>query len=220
MRALLLLLCLLLPVQAQSWTIFINNRPFNGEKSGGPDKLLLEANTLAASTDVGLKVEGGAVTLKGEPFPSVVQGANILVDVRELAARTGGKYTVNKEMQSVDIYLIGKRPSATADSGSSAVTVKCFDLVQTPDKYAGKTVTVRGELMVNQNISDASIQAGWASGYIRQMIEQPNGTKSYYNVDIVTGSRIKEKTGKSVVVTGVFANPDNRPTIKVRSMTP
>ncbi len=210
---LIVLLCLC--VRADGWTIFVNNRPFNGEKSGGPDKILLAADVLAACTDVGLKVEGGQVTLKGEPFPCVMQGANLMVDARELATRVGGRYTVNKEMQSVDIYLLGNRPAA--DPGGAAVGAKCIDLCKHPEKYVGKVVTVTGELMLHQNLTDEGIKAGWPSGYIRQTVKHDLG-EGYYNVDVITGSRFQIKEGTTITVTGVFTNPDNRPVIKARSV--
>lgn len=218
----LLLLLVALPADCQSWSIFVNNKPFKGVTTGGPDKLMLDATVLASTTDIGLKVEGGQVSLKGESLPSVPQGDTVLVDGRDLARRVGGKYTVNKDLNSVDIYLLataGSSSPAPATSAGAAIRVTCVELVEHPDKYEGKRVVTTGELVNYSNVTDEQIANGWPACLVRGVVDR-HVSIGYYNVWVVTQSRVKHKDGTALTVEGIFLKKDTGPTIRASRIAP
>lgn len=198
--------------------MYVNNKVFKGATSGSPEKLMLDATPLAASTNVGLQVEGGQVTLNGEALPTEMQGEALMIDARDLAQRLGGRYSVNKDLQSVDIYLLGAKPAA--DTGGPVLDVSCYDLCRTPELFAGKMVRVRGPIVNATLRTDEQIKAGDAGCSIRE-VRRENGGPSYFIVNVYTNKRVTGyKDGTPITVTGVFRNDKNRPGVRATSVTP
>ncbi|MBI3924375.1 MAG: hypothetical protein HY319_02430 [Armatimonadetes bacterium] len=110
-----ILLLLSISAGAESWSIFVNNKPFKGKVSGKPEAMQLDAAALTQCTSIGLQVDAaaGTVTLNGESVPTIAQNGALLVDAKELAKRVGGKYSVNRDLYSVDVYLMPISTAAT-----------------------------------------------------------------------------------------------------------
>lgn len=126
---LLLLLCLMGATPAQSQSVFVNNRPFKGAVSGNAAEFRLEAQTLADTTSIGLSLVEGKVFVDGVEFASTLEDGKLMVDANALATQTGGRYIFNRELGSVDIYLVGNPPASTASNATAtrAFPTKHFD---------------------------------------------------------------------------------------------
>lgn len=115
------LLFLFLTLFASSWAqeyqVFVNNKPFKGQSDGKPAAIMLEAEALKELVKFDLVVdrEAGTATLDGEPVSTRTVGDVVLVDAKELANRSGGRYLVNSDLKTVDVYLMLKPARSGAD---------------------------------------------------------------------------------------------------------
>jgi hypothetical protein len=103
--------------------IFVNNKPFQGSVSGESADLMLEAKTLAEMTTIGLEVTDDKVLLEGEELSVSVEDGRLMVSAKDLVEKAGGRYLVNKDLQSIDIYLIDSSKSSQG-SGYSSTSVE------------------------------------------------------------------------------------------------
>ncbi|MBI3929621.1 MAG: hypothetical protein HY319_29030 [Armatimonadetes bacterium] len=92
-------------VAAQSWSVFVNNRPFKGQVAGRPADLLLEVEAVVQGTDAGLHWDGARLTAGENEIPTLQEHGVWMVQGKALAEKLGGRYVVNAGLQSVDIYL-------------------------------------------------------------------------------------------------------------------
>ncbi len=123
---LLVVLALIAPGAAQN--VFVNNKPFKGAVIGESSSLQLEAQTLVEMTSIGLRIVEGKLMLDGAEVPTTTEDGKLMVDAQALATQAGGRYVVNRELGSVDVYLMATaRPkdgdaSAPAAGGSLSMT--------------------------------------------------------------------------------------------------
>ncbi|MBI3924198.1 MAG: hypothetical protein HY319_01530 [Armatimonadetes bacterium] len=110
---------LITPGSAHAWDVFVNNRPFKGKVEGGPQALLLEAEPLAKQADIGLKLEGDRVLLGDREVPCQKQGEVLFLKARELCSLSpGGRYVVNQDLKTIDVYLISDKPRMAGGPGN------------------------------------------------------------------------------------------------------
>jgi hypothetical protein len=125
--AVLFLVCLCCAtVSAQQYEVFVNNRPFKGESMGSSNAILLEVEVLQEMVKFDLDIDpvAGTVSLDGEPISSEEKGGVLLVNAKELATQFGGRYSVNKDFNTIDIYLIVKNaPAAVGGPGPNTYLV-------------------------------------------------------------------------------------------------
>lgn len=130
-------LLLLMVAQAQTWDIFVNNKPFKGQSTGGSSNLMLEAVPLIKMVKLDLRADAQAVTLNGESVPSELKDGVLFVDAKKLAEMCGGKLTVNKEFNSIDVFLAAK-PDTKPGPGAN----NYFSVVSEPGDPVGRGKTV------------------------------------------------------------------------------
>ncbi|MGE0493609.1 MAG: hypothetical protein AB7S38_30650 [Vulcanimicrobiota bacterium] len=111
---------------AQAEELFIRNRPFQGAVSGSGAQMMVELAPLAQALGVHARaVEGGwlvtrqpddqngrelisegVVVVEGKPVSSTSGAGPVMVNLAEVARQLGAKVTPNKELGTVDVYLV------------------------------------------------------------------------------------------------------------------
>ncbi|MBI3930366.1 MAG: hypothetical protein HY319_32820 [Armatimonadetes bacterium] len=120
-RLLLVFILLGAPAHAQAWEVFVNNKPFKGQVIGGPSDLLLQAEPLDQMLELDLAIDENGVSLDGQVVPSETREGAVFVNARKLTELSGGRLVVNKELSSIDVYILGSKKTG-AQGGEGANT--------------------------------------------------------------------------------------------------
>ncbi|MCA9790249.1 MAG: hypothetical protein KC910_00580 [Candidatus Eremiobacteraeota bacterium] len=152
-------LILLSALAAAQGDVFVNNKPFKGVVGGEAGDLTLEAKVLASMTSIGLEVTEDRVLLNGEEFASSKEDGVLMISAKTVVDKVGGRYLVNRELRSVDIYLMAAaKPADGAPGGFEASAISVEHLVEHMTRQGKRYKPVTNEIPAGEmRAMDASL---------------------------------------------------------------